>query len=126
MVLYFTPFEDSKSAWLSMLTVQKVFSALKVDQSSFLTSANKKIGKEDFGFKQLLLAKSFELSELCFPLEELSPHGRADQRAGIWRQQCLGCCNGRPAPLQPQQHIAMSENGILWHTAPVAHLEEKM
>lgn len=52
-----------------MLTVQKVFSALKVAQHSFLTSANKKIGKEDFCLKQLVLAKSFELSELCFPLE---------------------------------------------------------
>lgn len=69
MVLYFTPFGDSKSAWLSLLTVQKVFSALKVAQHSFLTSANKKIGKEDFCLKQLVLAKSFELSELCFPLE---------------------------------------------------------
>lgn len=92
--MYFTPFEDSKSAWLSMLTVQKVFSSLKAAQHSFLTSANKKIGKEDFGLKQLLLAKSFELSELCFPLEGLSPHGRADQRAEIWREQCLCCCNG--------------------------------
>lgn len=83
MVLYFTPFEDSKSAWLSMLIVQKVFSALKVAQRSFLTSADKRIGKEDFCLKQLLLAKSFGLSELCFPLEGLSPHGRADQRAGM-------------------------------------------
>lgn len=109
-----------------MLTVQKVFSALKVAQSSFLTTANKKIGKEGFGLRQLLLAKSFELTVLCFPLEGLSPHGRADQSAGIWREQCLGCCNGHLAPLQPQQHIAVSENGILWHTAPIAHLEEKL
>lgn len=42
MVLYFTPFEDSKSAWLCVLTVQKVFSALEVPQRSFLTSAEEK------------------------------------------------------------------------------------
>lgn len=34
--------------------------------------------------------------------------------------------DGHPAPLQPQQHIAMSENGILWHAIPIAHLEEKL
>lgn len=84
-----------------MLTVQKVFSALKAAQCSFLTSANKKIGKEDFGLKQLLLAKNFDLSESCFPLEGLSPRGRA----GTWREQCIQhrCSHSSALPWQKME-----------------------
>lgn len=34
--------------------------------------------------------------------------------------------DGHPALLQPQQHAAMSENGIVCHTSPRAHLEKKL
>lgn len=38
----------------------------------------------------------------------------------------VGCCDGHPAALQPWQLIAVSENGVLWHATPLAHLEEKL
>lgn len=105
-----------------------MFSALKVSKRSFLTTSNQKIGKKDVCLKQLLLTKSFELSELPFSLKCA---GRA-LVAGLVEEQSSGGSSawaavaGHPAPPQPEQHVTMSENAICWHGIPKAwHIWKK-
>lgn len=105
-----------------MLTMQKVFSALKASKRIFWTTSNQKIRIKDICLKQSLLAKSFELYELAFSLE-CSGKTRVGGLAG---EQSSGgssawvATGGHPTPLQPEQHVAVSENTSHWHGNPTA------